>query len=333
MKVNELGEKNLIDRLMNKIKLDENEHLARYDDAFYFKSMERGNLVLNTDMLVGKTDVPRVMDFFQVGRKAVIMNVSDLVVKNVKPEGLVVSLGLQRDLKIDDFDKLIEGILDVCKEYNIAYIGGDINECDDLIVSIMILGFHEGNIISRHGIKEGDVVAVTGEFGFTAAGLHLILNNLHEDIDPKYETAVNAVLKPSFNYDGILAIAGREGVSASIDSSDGLSASLMDLMDVNDFGFKIDTLPVHPIIEKFSQDYHLPVEKLLFYGGEEYNAILIIDKDHWQVIKNFSQKHKIYLEKIGHVIREKKIIYENKRKKIKKIIDKRGFEHFNPFQA
>ncbi|MFX0101017.1 MAG: thiamine-phosphate kinase [Candidatus Hodarchaeota archaeon] len=333
MKVHDLGEKKLIARLREKLKIDENEHFARFDDAFYFESINRGNLVLNTDMLVGKTDIPKIMDYYQVGRKSVIMNVSDLIVKNIKPEGMVVSFGFPRNLEIENFDKLIGGILEISENYNIQYLGGDINESDDLIVNITIFGFQEGNIISRHGIQEEDIVAVTGEFGFTTAGLFLILNKLHSEMEPKYEAVVNAVLQPQLNYDSILGISNQEGISASIDSSDGLSASLLDLMDVNDFGFEIDNLPINPLIEEFSHDYDVSIEELLFYGGEEYHALFIIGKDYWQAIKDFSLENNFYLEKIGHVISEKNLVYENKMKKIRKIITKRGFEHFNPFQA
>jgi len=45
--------------------------------------------VINTDMLVRKTDVPRTMSLWQAARKTVIMNISDLAAKGAQPLALL----------------------------------------------------------------------------------------------------------------------------------------------------------------------------------------------------------------------------------------------------
>src|SRR4030066_410446 len=55
--------------------------------------------VLKTDMLVGKTDVPKGMSLWQAARKAVVMNVSDFAAKGVEPKAALVSLGVPRGLR------------------------------------------------------------------------------------------------------------------------------------------------------------------------------------------------------------------------------------------
>ncbi len=329
-RVSDLGEKKLIDRLVSMVDIETEDVLAKYDDVFYLKSPGNSNLVLHADMLVGKTDVPLGMEPFEVGRKVVIQNVSDFIVKGVVPRGMIVSMALPGAMHIEEFDALIKGIGSTSKKYGIKYIGGDLNEADDLVIDITLVGFHDNVIIPRKGIKPGHVVATTGVFGFTAAGLHLVLNGLAENSKEKYRPVLDAVLKPRLDFDAILGIARQPGVVASIDSSDGLSASLFDLMDVNDHGFMIDTLPVESIIQEFALEYQFPIDDLLFNGGEEFHAIFVIDVTRWNEIYAFARQAGYYLEKIGNVIGEKKLFYQGPESKKKREIKKAGFEHFIP---
>nr|MDO8085739.1 thiamine-phosphate kinase [Candidatus Sigynarchaeum springense]MDO8119286.1 thiamine-phosphate kinase [Candidatus Sigynarchaeota archaeon] len=328
-RVNDLGEKKLIERLASLVDIETADILARHDDVFYLKSPGNSNLVLHADMLVGRTDVPPGMEHYYIGRKAVIQNVSDFIVKGVVPTGMIVSLALPGHMYIEQFDALMKGIGDTAKQYNIKYLGGDINEADDLIIDITLVGFHDDVIVPRKGIKPGQVIATTGVFGFTSAGLHLTLNGLASNRMDKYRPVLDAVLKPCLNYEAILGIARQPGIVASIDSSDGLSACLFDLMDVNDYGFLIDTLPVESIINEFAFEYGLSLDDLLFNGGEEFHAIFVIESKRWDKVHDFARQRGYYLEKIGVVIDEKKIQYQGSGSYKRREIRKPGFEHLS----
>ncbi|GAG87478.1 unnamed protein product, partial [marine sediment metagenome] len=136
-KIRTLGEINLI-KIIEELVFKKTGKELVSDDSFFFNLEEEkiGNLlVLNSDMLVSTTDVPPNMSFYQVGRKSVIMNLSDLLVKGVKPRGLIISLGLPKELKKKDFIAIINGIVDSSLEFDIEYIGGDINETKELIIN------------------------------------------------------------------------------------------------------------------------------------------------------------------------------------------------------
>lgn len=329
-RVSDLGEKNLIDRLVSLVNVEVDEHLARYDDVFYLKSKGTCNLVLHADMLVGKTDIPPGMEPYQVGRKVIIQNVSDFIVKGVVPRGMIVSMALPSTMDLQYFDALIAGIGDTAKKYDIKYIGGDLNEANDLIIDITIIGFHEDVLVPRKGIHPRCVVAATGLFGYTAAGLYLTLNGLATSSNPKFKPFIDAVLRPGLNFDAILGIARQAGVVASIDSSDGLSASLHDLMAVNKHGFLINSLPVDEMVTEFAIEHNLRVEDLLFNGGEEFHAIFVIDETCWDAVRTFAKKAGYYLEQIGHVVEEKKVLFQGIGSREKIEIKKRGYEHLTP---
>ena len=89
--IDHLGENGLIELIEKIVTLRTGRSLLR-DDSFFYSLEEvkdSDNVVFNSDMLVSTTDVPKQMNYFQMGRKAVIMNLSDLIVKGVQPKGIL----------------------------------------------------------------------------------------------------------------------------------------------------------------------------------------------------------------------------------------------------
>ena len=81
----ELGERKIIELVLECLEQMPNMPIPFGDDA---SAVELGNdklAVINMDMLVGKTDVPKTMSLWQAARKAVIMNISDLAAKGAQP--------------------------------------------------------------------------------------------------------------------------------------------------------------------------------------------------------------------------------------------------------
>src|SRR2546426_8626473 len=146
------------------------------EDVAAFPTSRRGLVVLKTDMLVGHTDVPPGMTLGQAARKAVVATVSDFAAKGVQPEGLLISLGLVPPVRLSTVNEVVSGLEKGAREYHCRIIGGDTSETDDLVIDCIGFGFSAaGRILRRDGANPGDVVAVTGDFGRTTAGLHKIL--------------------------------------------------------------------------------------------------------------------------------------------------------------
>src|SRR4030066_2293517 len=132
--------------------------------------------VLRTAMLVGKTDVPGGMSLWQAARKAGVMNVSDFAAKGVEPKAVLVSLGLPRGLLRRDVDEIARGLNAGARDYGAFVVGGDTGEASDFVVAVSLFGTAKrGKLMLRGGAKCGDVVAVTGFFGKSAAGLRILL--------------------------------------------------------------------------------------------------------------------------------------------------------------
>lgn len=213
--------------------------------------------VLKTDMLVDKTDVPKSMSLWQAARKAIVMNVSDFAAKGVKPSAILVSLGLPRSLTEKDIEEIGAGLNAGAREYDAYVIGGDTNEASDLIISVSLFGMAEkGKIMLRSGAKPGDIVATTGFFGKTAAGMKILLENF--DAPKKIlDTLVDSVFMPKARLNEGLCLCQTDAVTASIDSSDGLAWSLHEIARASKVGFLIDSLPIAKEAERLLKSINL----------------------------------------------------------------------------
>ncbi|MEM0010312.1 MAG: thiamine-phosphate kinase [Candidatus Bathyarchaeia archaeon] len=325
-KIRELGERWAIKLFFEIFKSMPDMPIPFGDDVSAIPVGGENVVVLKTDMLVGRTDVPPGMSLRQAARKAIVMNVSDFAAKGIRPIAALVSLGLPSDLTEEDVREIASGLSDGAEEYGVYIIGGDTNESSDLTICCMLVGFSDRRrIIRRSGARPGDIVAVTGLFGRTSAGLKILLEGLSP---PEHirRPLVESVLMPRAKLKEGLLLADLEALTASIDSSDGLAWSLHELSDASGVGFLIENVPVAPEVEEFAREYGLDPLDLSLYGGEEYELVVTVKPEIWDKAKNALSSAGAQLIEIGRAIAEKKIEAIINGRRI--VIERRGWEHF-----
>jgi thiamine-monophosphate kinase len=321
-----LGEREIIEIIQNQLDRMPEMPIPFGDDV---AASDLGNnelAVLKTDMLVGKTDVPKTMSLWQAARKAVVMNISDFAAKGVKPQALMVSLGLPRGLTKEDIEEIGKGLNTGAREYDTYIIGGDTGEASDLIINITVFGTaQKRNIMLRNGAKPGDIVVVTGLFGKTAAGLKILTENLQMPKKMR-ENLINSVLMPHARLKEGLALGRTMAVTAAIDSSDGLAWSLHEIAKASHVGFVIDKVPTDKQAQKFAESNKLDPTGLTLYGGEEYELVLTIKQKSLQKAKKATADAGCRLLPIGRVTKERQIILNLNEKAC--AIKAKGYEHF-----
>src|SRR3989304_2166941 len=112
---------------------------------------------------------------FQFFRKSVVACVSDFASKGVKPLYGMISITIPKKfskLKITD---LAIGLGKAAKEFDLRFIGGDTNEGKELVLQVSLFGSAK-KIVARKGAKTNDVIVTTGPFGYSLAGLKILLN-------------------------------------------------------------------------------------------------------------------------------------------------------------
>jgi thiamine-monophosphate kinase len=325
-----LGERKIIEIIENHLKPLPEMPIPFGDDVSAYDIGNGYWAVLKTDMLVDKTDVPPKMSLWQAARKAVVMNVSDFAAKGVKPLVILVSLGMPGKFATrSSVEEIADGLNAGSREYGVYVIGGDTSESSDFVVSLSLFGLARKNeVMLRSGACPGDIVAVTGSFGKTSAGLKILLNGLK--VSPKVrEILVDSVLMPHARLKEGLALIKTKAVTAAIDSSDGLAWSLHEIARTSKVGFLIDNPPIASEVREFAEVNKLSSSELALYGGEEYELVLTVKPKLWDKAKKTVKDVGGELMKIGKTIAEKKILMKADGRKMD--IEARGWEHFKSY--
>ncbi|MEM2889063.1 MAG: thiamine-phosphate kinase [Candidatus Bathyarchaeia archaeon] len=325
-KVSELGERKVIQAIIKCLDKMPEMPIPFGDDLSAVKIGKNALAVVKTDMLVGKTDVPPGMSLRQAARKAVVMNVSDFAAKGVKPLAALVSLGLPKNFDEENIRQIGLGLNEGAREYEAYIIGGDTGEASDLVISCSLFGLCEKQIlVKRSTAKPGDIVAVTGEFGKTAAGLKILLEKL--DVPEGIRRPLTeAVFWPKARLKEGITLAEAGFLSSSIDSSDGLAWSLHELSVASNVGFKIDFVPLASEALELARLFNLNPLDLGLYGGEEYELVVTVKRELWDKAKKAMESLGGKLIRIGEVVEEKKLIVKIDGETTP--IEPKGWEHF-----
>jgi thiamine-monophosphate kinase len=321
-----LGERKII-----KIIQDQLDRMPRmpipFGDDVSAYDLGNGRLaVLKTDMLVAGTDVPKTMSLWQAARKAVVMNVSDFAAKGAKPLALMVSLGLPRGLTKTNVEEIGKGLNAGAREYDTYILGGDTGEASDLIINVSVFGMADkADIMLRSGARPEDIVAVTGPFGKTAAGLKILSGGFQAARNIR-KTLMEPVLMPHARLAEGLALSKTKTVTSAIDSSDGLAWSLHEIARASNVGFLINKLPTAREAKTFAKSNKLNPAELTLYGGEEYELVLTIRRKDWQTAMEAAAKAGGNLMPIGRVTAERRMVLRKGGKTY--TIRPKGYEHF-----
>jgi thiamine-monophosphate kinase len=318
-----LTEQEIIRTLTKQFRGQPGVPLGYEDDVSAIPLSPKTWIITKTDMLVGSTDVPPGMTIREAARKAVVATVSDFAAKGVQPRALMVSLGIPAPAQKRTVEDIARGLGQAAREYDCKIIGGDTNQANDLTIDIIGIGLaNPKKLVRRNGAEIGDVVAVTGSFGKSAAGLRILLSREKKDI-AKYPSLVRSVRLPRPRLAEGILLARSGGITSSIDSSDGLAWSLYQLAEASKVGIDLHTVPIAPDVEKFAKEHRLSALRLALYGGEEYELVITTGPDKFRALK----KRIPSLRNIGTV--EKKrfgVSAQIGRKQF--IVEARGWQHF-----
>lgn len=334
LKVSDIGEKELIKRILKKSSLNiaknsffDDKAIKSLNDDAALISFGDNYLVATSDILFKSAHFPEEMTYKQMGKKVVTVNVSDLAAMGAEPLGIIIALGLPRDMNLDDFDDLIDGILDGCSLYKMMLIGGDTNESSSLTVSGTCLGIvSKENVMMKDGADSGDVVAITGPLGLAAAGFELLFNPQIKDMDNKYsKIAIDHALNPEARSKEGVLLSKSGFVTSATDITDGLASEIGELINSNSkkIGITIyeELIPLNDaVIDVSLKAGKSPLDFILHYG-EDFELLLTIKKDAFNKINS-----KIPLYKIGEVNYSGKMIIVRKNG-TEEILSPRGYEH------
>ena len=261
--VSDIGEKELV-----KYIIANSKEITPDDTAI--TQLNNSNLISTCDMLIQSRHFPENMSYFDMGFKAVTVNVSDLAAMGAEPLGFLLSIAIPKELNLDFFKEIIDGVLKACDYYSIPLIGGDTNEASEIIMSGTALGVCD-NPLMKNTYNNDDLIVVTGDIGLAALGFNL------KDLDSIY---TKKSLKPIARIHEGISIKNA-GATSATDITDGLASELYE-MKKDGYGFMVyeEMLNISDEYKEMSNRLGLNYLDLILHVGEDFELLFTISKDN-----------------------------------------------------
>lgn len=191
------------------------------------------------------------------------------------PDYALITLGLPPTVDVAEVERLYDGLIECAACFGTILAGGDIVASPVWFISLTLVGHPSStipfpnNVLLRSAARAGDVVAVTGHVGSSAAGLRALQANANA---AQPASGIAAFRRPVPRVStGALAL--EAGVRCGMDVSDGLMADLGKLCKSSGVAATLDAdrLPVQPDVQAgFPREWRL----LALSGGEDYELLL-----------------------------------------------------------
>jgi len=200
-----------------------------------------------------------------IGHKAAAANLADIFAMGATPTALLVGLAIPGDTKVAWVLELADGLRDEAAKVGVQVVGGDVVRGETITISVTALGeLGTQQPILRSGAKAGDVVALAGQLGFSAAGLLMLSRGFRS---PRVLVGAHRVPTPPYE----LARAGLKATSM-IDVSDGLVADLNHVAKASKVLINLDStaLVVDEVLTSAAGAFNGNAMEWVLTGGEDH---------------------------------------------------------------
>ncbi len=314
-RLDELGERKIIDEILRP--RYNRQVLPRFGDDCAFvidgHSVADGILVATTDPcpepmanFLGHTD------FYYRGWLLSAINLSDLAAAGARPLGLLTSLVLTNESTVGEFERLLDGIDGCCRECSTSVIGGNLKEGVKIDLSATAIGVcDKGNIMSRVGCREGDLIVVIGDLGLFWAGVLAVHRKLSVNEAERKELLRN-ILTPIPKVRIGQELANRHLLSACLDNSDGLYPSLVQLANANCLQMHVTMDDITFPLEVTRVSLQLGIEPVrLALGWGDWQLVGCVDRSKLDEVKKVGDRHGVPVCVIGQVHQGRGVILEH----------------------
>ncbi|WP_457602443.1 thiamine-phosphate kinase [Nitratifractor sp.] len=200
----------------------------------------------------------------QIGRKAMLVNLSDAVAMNADPAYALLTLSIPRQMEEEEIAELAKSLQECAAEYGCEIVGGDTVGGEKLHLSITLVSRSEAPLL-RRGIRPGDLLAYTGELGGVKRDLDALFAGERISQDSRF-------FEPKLRRDFIRKV--RPWLRAGMDISDGLYCDVNKLLDLNELG--METL--------------IEIPAAVGMSGEEYEMLVAFAPDERDKIETLAKK-------------------------------------------
>jgi thiamine-monophosphate kinase len=222
MKLRDIGEDRLLDRLLSRLWVGKQVLNGPGDDCAMVETPDHQNLlVLKADCVVAGVHFLPTANALHVGWKAMMRPLSDFAATSAVPQSALITLIAPEKTTVEWVERLYRGLSRAAKRFKVSIVGGEMSRiAGPVAISVSVAGFVERNrSVSRQGGKAGDDLFVTGRLGGALKQKHLQF--VPRIVESRWLTR---------NFP----------IHAMMDLSDGLGADLPRLAKASRVGFAIE---------------------------------------------------------------------------------------------
>jgi thiamine-monophosphate kinase len=246
----------------------------------------RGELdVLTTDSLVEGIHFDcRFSSPFDIGWKALAVNVSDVAAMGGVPRAALLSLALPPDLPAADLEALADGFAALARDARVALAGGNVTRSPGpLVVDVTLTGaVRRRRVLRRSGARPGDAIYVTGGVGAGVAGLDYLRARAAEDLSPdgELEACAARYRRPEPRLRIGMLLGRSRAASACMDLSDGLADAVTQVAGASGVGARIDAaaVPLAPGAGRWFEARGRDPVAAAVAGGDDYELLFTVPR-------------------------------------------------------
>lgn len=234
--------------------------------------MSDRDLAITTDSVVEEIAAGLYTDPYLIGWMTVMTNMSDLAAVGAQPIGIVVSEVLPSDLSNEFITSLQRGIEDASSACGTFVLGGDTNRGEQLLLTGCAIGtVANDRRLTRKGYGVNDILFATNFLGGgNAFALQQLWNRQPKEIAylPQARLREGAALH-SF-------------ATACMDTSDGVIATLDQMMRLNNLGFELEEnwiASVHPSARHIVDAVGIPSWLMLAGQHGEFELLFTVPSE------------------------------------------------------
>ena len=265
--------------------------------------------IVSTDALIADVhffagDAPS-----SIARKALAVNVSDLVAKGAQPEGFFLSLALPDSCSSLWLKEFVKGLRQGISDWKCPLFGGDtVYSPRTLMISVTAFGkLPRGKIPKRSDAKSGDNIFVTGTIGDSFLGLNLIKAEKSDSNHLLWSYSLSRsekkYLKDRYYHPAprmALIPVIQSFAHASMDISDGLVGDFLKMAKASGLGAKLDIeLNILSPAARSAVIADYTLFDALIRGGDDYEILFTVSQDNTWKCRQTARELGISLTHIG----------------------------------
>lgn len=314
--------------------------LGAGDDAAVLRPRKGHDLVVTTDAFIeGRHWRPGLLAPRAIGRRLAAANLSDLAAMAAMPRWALVACAAAPASDPAHARAIERACAAALAADGASVVGGNLAATDGPAwwVVTLIGEVERGRHWSRAGARAGDVLAVTGFPGRSAAALAIACARRPASFANAPRGLAAGYTAPRSRVAAALAMAATGAVRAAIDISDGLAGDLAHLCAASGVGAVVEEalLPADPLLAAVAAALsggaagaRARAERLRFGPSDDYELLLAVNPKRFDACAAAAAAAGAKLTSIGRVTGEPGRLRLRRPAGAERVLPGRGYDHF-----